>query len=203
MPPPGAAFTTVIDSVPAVVESKAGMTAVNWVELTKVVVSAVPLKSAVEPLTKLVPVSVMVVFALPMTVEAGLMLVSVGTGLLTVSVCAAEVPPPGVAFTTVIDSLPAVVRSVGGMTAVNWVALTNVVVGAVPLKSAVEPLTKLVPVSVMVVALPTNVEAGLMLVSVGAGLVGVMVNVFAVEVPPPGAAFTTVIDAVPAVGKSV
>ena len=46
-----------------------------------------PLKSAVEPLTKLVPVSVMVVSALPMTVEAGLMLVSVGAGLLTVSVC--------------------------------------------------------------------------------------------------------------------
>ena len=62
------------------------MTAVNCVALTNVVVSAVPLKSAVEPLTKLVPVSVMVVSALPMTVEAGLMLVSVGAGLLTVSV---------------------------------------------------------------------------------------------------------------------
>ena len=62
-----------------------------------------------------------------MTVKAGLMLVSVGAGLLTVSVCAAEVPPPGAAFTTVIDSVPAVVESKAGMTAVNWVELTKVV----------------------------------------------------------------------------
>ena len=38
------------------------------------------MKSAVETLTKLVPVRVMVVAALPTKAEVGLMLVSVGTG---------------------------------------------------------------------------------------------------------------------------
>jgi hypothetical protein len=49
----------------------------------------------VELETKLVPVSVMGVAALPTIAELGLMLVSVGTGLFTVNVTALLVPPPG------------------------------------------------------------------------------------------------------------
>ena len=80
----------------------------------------------------------------PSTVRTGLMVM--------VKVRGAEVPPPGAGVATVIGSVVAVVRSLAGIVAVNCVALTNVVVSAVPLKSAVEPLTKLVPVSVMVVS---------------------------------------------------
>src|SRR5271166_2542875 len=131
------------------------------------------------------------VVALPAVAAFGLMLVRVGTGLLMVKVCAPEVPPPGPAVTTVTGSVPAVVRSAAGMMAVSWVALTKVVARAVPLKSAVELDTKLVPVSVMVVfGAPTVAEVGLMLVSVGTGLVVVMVKVCAPEVPPPGPGFT-------------
>ena len=143
--------------------------------LTNVVVIAAPLKSAVDPLMKFVPVRVMLVAPAPAVVELGLMLVSVGAGFvaagLTVKVCAAEVPPPGAAVNTVMLSLAAAVRSEAGMVAVNWVALTNVVVIAAPLKSAVDPLMKFVPVRVMLVApAPAVVELGLTLVSVGAGL---------------------------------
>ena len=67
--------------VPAAVRSLAGMVAANCVALTKLVVSGVPLKSTVEPLTKPLPVAVMVVLPLPATAEFGLMLLSVGVGL--------------------------------------------------------------------------------------------------------------------------
>ena len=185
--PPGA--TTVIASGPAVVRSAAGMTAVNSVALTNVVARATPLKSAVKPLTKFVPVSVIVASLSPAVADVGLMLVSVGAGL-TVKVCAVVVLPPGA--TTVMESGPAVVRSAAGMTAVSSVALTKVVARAAPLKSAVKPLTKFVPVKVMVVSLsPAVAEVGLMLVKVGAGLT---VNVCGADVPPPGPAVTTVIE---------
>ena len=91
--------------------------------LTNVVVIAAPLKSAVDPLMKFVPVRVMLVAPAPAVVELGLILVRVGAGFvaagLTVNVFAAEVPPPGAAVTTVMLSLAAVVRSEAGMVAVN------------------------------------------------------------------------------------
>jgi hypothetical protein len=119
VPPPGLGVTTVIDALPAVVRSLAGMVAVSWVALTKVVVSAVPLKLIVEPLTKSEPVAVIVVSGSPAVAVVGLMLSSVGARLLTVRVCGLEVPPPGVGVTTVIDSVPAVARSLVGMVAVS------------------------------------------------------------------------------------
>ena len=202
VPPPGPGVTTVMDAAPAVVRSLAGMTAVSCVALTKLVVNAAPLKSATDELTKLVPVSVMVVFGAPTVAEVGLMPVSVGIGLLTVKVCAVDVPPPGLGVTTVMDAVPAVVRSLAGMTAVSCVALTKLVVNAAPLKSATDVLTKLIPVSVMVVfGAPTVAEVGLMPVSVGIGLL--MVKVCAVDVPPPGPGVTTVMDAAPAVVRSL
>ena len=71
-----------------------------------------------------------------------------------VNVCGAEGPPPGPGFMTVIESVPAVVRSVPGMTAVSWVALAKKVSIGVPLNSAVELGTKFVPVRVMSVPVP-------------------------------------------------
>ena len=201
VPPPGLALTTVIGNMPAVVRSAAGTTTSNSVALTNVVETAVPLKSAVEVLTKFVPVSVMGVSGSPAVADVWLRLVSVGAGLLTVNVSVFDVPPPGLALTTVIGNMPAVVRSAAGTTTSNSVALTNVVETAVPLKSAVEVLTKFVPVSVMGVSgSPAVADVWLRLVSVGAGLLTVNVSVF--DVPPPGLALTTVIGNMPAVVRS-
>src|ERR1700742_4452590 len=103
---------------------------------------AVPLKSTVEAATKLVPVSVMVVLPLPASALFGLTLERVGAGLLMVKLCEPDVPPPGPALTTVIGSVPAVVRSAVGMMAVSNVGLLYVVEIAVPLKFTVDPAMK-------------------------------------------------------------
>src|SRR5205823_2967540 len=68
-----------------------------------------------------------------------------------------------------------------------------------------EPATKFVPFTVNVnAAPPTGADVGLTLVVVGTGFGDVeIVNVWAFEVPPPGAALNTVTDAVPAVARSV
>ena len=200
-PPPGPGLTTVIAGVPPVVRSAAGITAMSVVSLIKVVASGVAFRSATDLARKPVPVIVIVVSGLPASAVFGLMLVSVGAGLVMVKVCGADVPPPGPGVTTVIAGVPAVVRSAAGMTAVNVVSLTKVVASGVASKSAVELLRKPSPVSVMVVSeLPTNVKFGLMLVSVGTGLV--TVKICGAEVPPPGPGVTTVIDAGPIVVRS-
>jgi hypothetical protein len=49
-----------------------------------------------------------------------------------VNVSALEVPPPGVGFTTVMAAVPTAAMSAAVMAAVNCVALTNVVVRALP-----------------------------------------------------------------------
>jgi hypothetical protein len=86
VPPPGAGFVTVMLDVPAVVKSLAGMEAVTWVALTKLVVRGEPLKFTIESVTKLVPFTVNVKAASPTFLLVGEMLVVVGTGLLTVNV---------------------------------------------------------------------------------------------------------------------
>ena len=51
-----------------------------------------------------------------------------------------DVPPPGVGFRTVIAAVPALAMSAAVIAAVNCVALTNVVVRALPFHCAVDPL---------------------------------------------------------------
>ena len=99
---------------------------------------------------KFVPFTVIVNVASPAFLEEGEIDVVVGTGLLTVNVCAAEVPPPGAALKTVMLCVPAVAMSVAGMSAVTDVADTNVVVLFTPSKRATELELKLVPVKVIV-----------------------------------------------------
>ena len=120
------------------------------------------------------------------------------TGVLAiVNVCAFDVPPPGVGFTTVTDAVPAVAIRAVGTVAVSWVDETNVVVSAVPFQFTVEVETKFVPFTVKVNCAPPAVaQVGLIEVVVGTGLL--IVKVCAFDVPPPGAGFTTVTDAVPA-----
>src|SRR5439155_12607984 len=125
---------------------------------------------------------------------AGLGIIGV---LAIVNVCAFAVPPPRVGFTTVTDAVPAVAIRAVGTVAVSWVDETNVVVSAVPFHFTVEVETKFVPFTVKVNCAPPAVaQVGLSEVIVGTGLL--MVKVCAFDVPPPGAGFTTVTDAVPA-----
>ena len=176
MPPPGAGLVTVMGNEPALATSAAVMAAVTCVAVTNVVVRAEPLKFTVEVLTKFVPLTVRVNPASPAVLVAGEILVVVGTRLLTVNVCALEVPPPGAELVTVMLNVPAVVKSLAGIEAVTWVALTKLVVRGEPLKFTTELLTKLVPFTVSVKsASPTFLLVGEMLVVVGTGLLTVNV----------------------------
>src|SRR5256885_4805646 len=201
VPPPGAGVITVTCGVPAAATSAAAMAAVSCVALTKTVVRAAPFQLTVEPLTKLLPLTVSVKAALPADVLVGDRAARVGDELFTVNVCAAELPPPGAGVTTVTCGVPAAATSAAAMAAVSCVALTKVVVRVAPFHLTVLPLTKPVPFTVSVKAGPlTSALLGVRPVSVGAGLF--TVNVCAAEVPPPGAAVTTVTCGFPAVARS-
>src|SRR5438477_23090 len=120
-----------------------------------------------------------------------------GGGGLIVNVSAFDVPPPGAGFTTVTDAVPTAATFAAGTIAVSLIEETNVVARAEPFQLTVEVETKLVPFTVRVKEpLPAMVEVGLIEVMVGTGLL--MLKVTALDVPPPGAGFTTVMDAVPA-----
>jgi hypothetical protein len=80
VPPPGLGFWMATGKLPGAGTSLAGIAAVTWVEETKVVVRATPLKNSVEFDTKLVPVAISVNEALPATTDEGKSAVSVGTG---------------------------------------------------------------------------------------------------------------------------
>jgi len=109
VPPPGAGFTTVTDAVPTAATFAAGTTAVSCVEETNVVVRAEPFQSTVEVETNLVPFTVRVNWADPAVVEAGLIELVVGTGLLIVKVSVALPVPPALVALMVTVYVPAVV----------------------------------------------------------------------------------------------
>jgi hypothetical protein len=201
VPPPGVEFTTVTDVVPLVAISAAVMAACKLVLETKVVVRGLPFHCTVEEEIKPVPVTVSVNAAPPACALVGFSDVAVGTGFPMVNVSALEVPPPGVEFTTVTDVVPLVAISAAVMAACKLVLETKVVVRGLPFHCTVEEEIKPVPVTVSVNAAPPACAlAGFSDVAVGAGLL--MVNVSALEVPPPGVGFITVTDAVPAVAMS-
>src|SRR4029077_7723005 len=122
-------------------------------------------------------------------------------GLFVVKVIALVVPPPGVAENTVTAAGPAVAMSAAVLAAGVLVLLTKVVARALPFHCTTEPATKFVPATVSVNAvLPAVALLGDTEVSVGTGLL--IVNVTALEVPPPGVGEKTVTEAVPAVAMS-
>jgi hypothetical protein len=195
VPPAGRGLNTVTEFEPAAVKSAAGTVAVRVVVFVKEVLSGVPFQLTTELLTKFVPVSVIPVATAPTVAELGAMDVSAGAGLLIAKLCPVDVPPPGVGLKTVTEGVPELARSEAGTAAVSEVALTNVVVSAVPFQFTTEPATKFVPVTVSVNAdPPVSAELGESEVSVGAGLL--MVKVCPEVVPPPGAAFVTVTETV-------
>jgi len=185
VPPPGAGFATVTNIGPTVAISVARIDAVTCVALTNVVVLAVPLKFTTELLTKLVPFTVSENAAPPAVALGGMSVVTVGTGSFTVKFTAGvEVPPPGAGFVTVTGFVPAVAMSAARIDAVTCVALTNVVVLAVPLKFTAEVLTKFVPVTISVNAAPPAVPlVGLINATVGTRLFTAKFT--EPEVPPP------------------
>src|SRR5882724_6795831 len=107
VPPPGAELATVIETLPDEATSLAGIAAVSCVLLTNVVLRLEPFTRTREPETKLLPLRVSVNAPLPALTLDGEILESEGDGLLTASVKAPEVPPPGAGLTTVIERLPA------------------------------------------------------------------------------------------------
>ena len=137
----------------------------------------------------------------PAVVEVGPIEIIVGAGFtvaVTANVCALEVPPPGVGFTTVTLEVPTAATSAARIVAVSVELETKVVTSAEPFQSTTEPDTKSVPLTVRTKSeLPAGVELGLSNVVVGAGFK--IVKVCAFDVPPPGSGFTTVIEATPPV----
>ena len=119
MPPPGGAFTTVTEAVPAVAMSAAEMEAISLILLENVVVRADPFQFTTEPETKFEPFTVSVKAGPPAVALLGEIELIAGTGLLMVNVFAFDVPPPGRAFTTVTETVPALLMSDEGTAAVT------------------------------------------------------------------------------------
>jgi len=101
---------------------------------------------------------------------------------------------------TVTEGVPFEAISDAGICAVREVEETKVVASGLPFHATCEEATKLVPVTVSVNAGPPAVaNAGESAVTVGSGLF--VVKTVALDVPPPGARFTTVTEAAPAVAR--
>ena len=113
VPPPGAGVKTVTWAVPGAAVSAARSVAVNRVALTKVVVRSVPFQRTCEPVIKFEPLTVSAKPAPPAVALAGASKDKAGAGLLdagalvTVNVCWADIPPPGVGVSTLICAVPA------------------------------------------------------------------------------------------------
>jgi hypothetical protein len=123
-----------------------------------VVARLLPFQRTFEVETKLVPLTVRVKAGSPAVALAGEIAVSVGSGLLIVNVSAFEAPPPGVGVTTVTEAVAALVMSAAPIDAASWVALTNVVVRALPFQFTFELEMKFDPLAVSVNAPPPAVE---------------------------------------------
>jgi len=191
VPPPGAGFTTVTGTLPALAMSVARIAAFSTVLLTKVVVRFSPFQCTDEVETKFVPVTFNVNAASPAVALDGVSVVAVGNGLLMVNVSVPEVPPPGMGLNTVTVAVPAVAMSEAGTVPFTIVPLTNVVVRLAPFHFTRLPATKLVPVTVTVKPGPPAVALlGESEVAVGTGLL--TVKFCDREVPPPGAGLNTV-----------
>jgi len=155
--------------------SEADIAAVICELLTNVVALPAPLKFTVAPDTSPTPLTVSVNAAEPATALEGEIELIVGTALSIVKETAFDVPPAA-GLVTVTLTVPAVAISAAVIAAVNFVALTKVVVLAAPLNFTTDVGTKPVPLTVRVKAAPPAVAlAGDREVAVGAGLLMVKV----------------------------
>jgi hypothetical protein len=176
--------------------SEESIAACKLVLETKVVVRALPFHCTAEVGAKLLPVTVSMKLALPVTAELGLNSVIFGGGTLIAKFTAFDVPPPGAGFVTVTVAVLTVAMSAADMAACKLVFETNVVARALPFHCTVEEAMKFVPVTVNTKpASPAKAALGPSDTPVGVGLL--IVKVSAPEVPPPGAGVKTVTIAVP------
>src|SRR5258708_4686510 len=120
VPPSTPGIVTVTWALPAAAISEAGIAAATCVGLTRVAGRAARFQRTLLPLTKPVPVTVSVNAAPLTSALLGLRPVSVGAGLFTLNVCAAEVPPPGAGVRTVTLAVPAAAMSAAVIAAVSW-----------------------------------------------------------------------------------
>jgi hypothetical protein len=149
---------TLIDAVPELAMRLAGTDAVNWVALTRVVVSAVVFHRTVAPEPNPVPFTVNVNPALPAVMVDGVRNVMAGPAT-TVKFTEFDVTPPEV---TVTRAVPGVVTSLARTVAVNCVELTNTVPRGLPFQFTTAPEAKPLPVTVIVNAgLPAVIVFGL------------------------------------------
>ena len=136
-------------------------------------------QSTTEVLANPEPFTVNVKSPVPAGVADGESELRLGTPPVISNVKALEVPPPGEGLNTVTEALPVLATSEAVIEAVNWVALTNVVVRLEPFHRTTELEMKEEPVTVSVKsASPAFALVGLSDVILGTGFCGV-------GVPPP------------------
>src|SRR4051812_34650087 len=150
-------------------------------------------------LMKFVPVTVTVVAADPATRLVGLSCVIVGTRFVIGSWTAADAPPPGAGFATVIECVPAAARSAAIRTAVSCVPLTKVVCRALPSTCTVVAAKKPVPLMATEAdAEPAGKDDGEIWVIAGMGLlICRLIEPVEMLVPP----LLATMDSVPAVAS--
>jgi hypothetical protein len=121
VPPPGEGLKTVTAALPALAISVAGIEAVSWLPLAKVVGRLDPFQRTTDDEMKLLPLTVSIKAGPPAVTDEGLMPVMAGTGFEAVIVNAIEfdAPPPGDGLKTVIVALPALAMSLAGIEAVS------------------------------------------------------------------------------------
>jgi hypothetical protein len=153
--------------------SAAVIAAVSCVAETKVVARLLPFHCTVELETKFDPFTVSVKPAPPWRTDVGDSEETTGVGLSIVKDSAADAPPPGLGFVTVMLAVPAAAISLAVMPTVSCVADTNVAVRLELFHCTVELEMKLLPFTVSVKALPPAVaDAGAVEMMDGTGLDG-------------------------------
>jgi hypothetical protein len=207
VPPPGAALVTVISRGPGVAPMSMVTLAVTWVEVkeeTELTVMPLPYAGVVTPGMKFVPVTV-TLRVCPRFPLVGVMLASVGAGLLTVNApLRAVVPPPGAGLTTDTSRAPKAASRGMVIFTVICVALLTVeefTVMPEPKFAVLTLATKFVPVRITFTVSPLTPVAGLALANVGAGF-PIVKALFSVVDPPPGALLMTLTPRGPVVASA-
>jgi hypothetical protein len=186
VPPPGDGLNTVTAALPALAMSLAGIDAVSWLALRKVVERFEPFQRTTELEMKALPLTVSVNPAAPAIADVGLMLVMFGTGFAAVIVNVTEfdMPPPGGGLKTVTAAVPGSLVRLAGIVAVSLPALTKVVSRSVPFQRTTDVGVNPLPLTVRVRAGPSGAtDVGLMLVILGTGPGSFMVKLTEFELP--------------------
>jgi hypothetical protein len=157
VPPPGPSVNTSTCALPTARKSAAGIVALSCVALTYVVVSddvVLPTLThcTTEQGRRLVPVTVNVIAGLPAAVEVceSELIPAAARAVEGVESVKGKEPDVPIEFVTVTVAVPGNAAWTAEMGAVNCVALTNVVVCAVPFQFTTASLVKFVPFTVSV-----------------------------------------------------